>query len=36
MAENGRGLAIVAALADEVGQACPPGHTRVSWACLSW
>jgi anti-sigma regulatory factor (Ser/Thr protein kinase) len=35
LAEHGRGLAIVAALADEIGHAVEFGH-QVIWATLSW
>jgi len=36
MAEHGRGLEIVEALADDVGYGVWDGHNRVSWATLSW
>jgi anti-sigma regulatory factor (Ser/Thr protein kinase) len=36
MAEHGRGLEIVAALADDVGYGVSDGHNRLSWAALSW
>lgn len=36
MAEHGRGLEIVAALADDVGYGLSDGHNRFSWANLSW
>jgi anti-sigma regulatory factor (Ser/Thr protein kinase) len=35
-AEHGRGLEIVAALADGVGYGVSNGHNRCSWATLSW
>jgi anti-sigma regulatory factor (Ser/Thr protein kinase) len=35
LAEHGRGLEIVAALADEVGHAVECGH-QVIWATLTW
>jgi anti-sigma regulatory factor (Ser/Thr protein kinase) len=36
MAEYGRGLAIVNALADEVGYGVSDGHNAISWATISW
>ena len=36
MAEHGRGLEIVAALADGVGYGVSNGRNRCSWATLSW
>jgi anti-sigma regulatory factor (Ser/Thr protein kinase) len=36
MAEDGRGLAIVAALADEMGHGVIAGQTRVTWADVGW
>lgn len=36
MAEHGRGLEIVAALADSAGHGLSDGHNRFSWATLSW
>ena len=36
MAEHGRGLAIVATLADDVGYGVSDGHNMISWATLSW
>jgi serine/threonine-protein kinase RsbW len=36
MAEHGRGLEIVAALADDVGYGVSNGYSRFSWATLSW
>jgi anti-sigma regulatory factor (Ser/Thr protein kinase) len=36
MAEHGRGLEIVTALADDVGYGVSDGHNRFSWATLSW
>jgi anti-sigma regulatory factor (Ser/Thr protein kinase) len=36
IAEGGRGLAIVAALADECGHEANAGRTRTSWAVLVW
>jgi anti-sigma regulatory factor (Ser/Thr protein kinase) len=36
MAEHGRGLAVVAALADETGHAVTEDGGGVSWAGLSW
>ena len=36
LAEHGRGLAVVAALADEAGHAVTEDGAGVSWAGLSW
>jgi anti-sigma regulatory factor (Ser/Thr protein kinase) len=36
IAEGGRGLAIVAALADECGHEAHAGRTHTSWAVLVW
>jgi anti-sigma regulatory factor (Ser/Thr protein kinase) len=36
IAEGGRGLAIVAALADESGREANAGRTHTSWAVLVW
>jgi anti-sigma regulatory factor (Ser/Thr protein kinase) len=36
MAEHGRGLGIIAALADEIGRGIRADHRSVSWAVLSW
>ncbi len=36
IAEHGRGLEIVAALADEVGYGVTAGYNTISWAGLSW
>jgi serine/threonine-protein kinase RsbW len=36
VAEYGRGLAIVAALADEIGQGAAAGDTQIVWAEVTW